>query len=109
MKKLYIDNMKHIKKFEELDFTQTIPITTTNFLTNYYSCDECDNIWYEVNKECNVCNSCESTEIEDLPEDEWYELAKIRMNPVDYSKLLKERDINSKTAVDLLSPKIVRN
>jgi len=70
--------MKHLKKFETFDFSQTIPVTTKNFLTNYYSCDECDGLWREINKECNVCKFCESNEIEELPEDEWYEIYKLR-------------------------------
>ena len=69
--------MKHLKKFETFDFSQTVPVTTKNFLTSYYSCDECDNIWKEFNKESKSCK-CGSTEIEELPEDEWYEIAEVR-------------------------------
>ena len=76
-KKNNYKQMKHIKKFETFDFSQTVPVTTKNFLTNYYSCDECDNLWKEFNKESKSCK-CGSTEIEELPEDEWYEIAEIR-------------------------------
>jgi hypothetical protein len=69
--------MKHLKKFETFDFSQTVPVTTKNFLTNYYSCDECDNLWKEFNKESKSCK-CGSTEIEELPEDEWCEIAEVR-------------------------------
>ena len=69
--------MKHLRKFETFDFSQTIPVTTKNSLTNYYSCDECDNLWKEFNKESKSCK-CGSTEIEELPEDEWYELSEVR-------------------------------
>ena len=68
--------MKHIKKFETFDFSQTIPVTTKNFLTNYYSCDECDSLWKELNKESEECKFCGSNEIEELSEGEWYEVSK---------------------------------
>lgn len=74
--------MKHLKKFEIFDFTQTIPVTTKEFLNNYYSCDECDYLWKESNKESKSCK-CGSTEIEELPKDEWYEIAKARGIDVD--------------------------
>lgn len=77
--------MRHIKKFEFFDFNQTLPITTKNYLTNFYCCDECDHMWQEL-QSCNICPECESTEIEDLPEDEWYEVAKSR-NPEEVESL----------------------
>ena len=67
--------MKHLKKFETFDFSQTVPVTTKNFLTSYYSCDECDNIWTE-NNEVDCCKFCDSDEIEELHEEEWKELSK---------------------------------
>ncbi len=94
--------MKHIKKFEDLDFSQSLPITTKNFLTNYYSCDECDNLWKEFNKESNCCNRCESFDIEDLPEDEWLELAKTRLNPKEFNDVYKKNIDDNKIGVDLL-------
>lgn len=93
--------MKHIKRFEGFDFSQTIPATTKNFLTNYYSCDECDGIWKEYNKQSDKCKFCDSDEIEELPEDEWYEISKLR-NPDESDILNKEKDSESGEFVDLL-------
>lgn len=97
--------MKHLKKFEDLDFSQTLPITTKNFLTNYYSCDECDSLWKEFNKESKACKSCGSDEIEDLPEDEWYEIAKSRMTPQEFVDFSKSKSEDESTGVDLLNLK----
>jgi len=90
--------MKHLRKFETFDFSQTIPVTTKNFLTSYYSCDECDNLWKEFNKESKSCK-CGSTEIEELPEDEWYEIAEVRGINTEDEKM------SDKEAVNLLNLK----
>lgn len=71
--------MQHIKKFETFDFSQTLPITTKNFLTNYYSCDECDGLWKSFNKEDSKCKFCESEEIEEMSEGDWNEIVNQRM------------------------------
>ena len=70
--------MRYIKKFEELDFSQTIPMTSKSTLTMYYSCDYCDYTWKEFNKQCDVCNNCKSTNVEELSKEEWYEVVKSR-------------------------------
>ena len=97
--------MKHLKKFEELDFSQTLPVTTKNFLTNYYSCDECDSLWKEFNNESKTCKSCGSDEIEDLPEEEWYEIAKERMSPKELKEIENSRNEEESSVVDLLNTK----
>ena len=67
--------MKHIQKFESFDLTQS-----ENNLQNEncYSCDECDNIW-KSEEECDSCKFCDSNEIEELHQDEWNELNKMRL------------------------------
>lgn len=94
--------MKHVKKFEDFDFSQSIPMTTKNFLTNYYSCDECDALWKEYNKQSGTCKVCNSDEVEELPEDEWYEIAKSRMNDKELKELENEKIADEETATDLI-------
>lgn len=96
--------MRHIKKFERFDFSQTIPATTKNFLTNYYSCDGCDGIWKEYNKQYNKCKFCDSDKIKELPEDEWYEISKLR-NPDESDNLDKEKNSEIGEFIDLLNSK----
>lgn len=95
--------MKHIKRFEGFDFSQTIPVTTKNFLTNYYSCDECDGIWKEYNKQSDKCKFCNSNEIEELPEDEWYEIVKTRLEPDEIEDLEYNRKVDNENFIDLLN------
>lgn len=98
--------MKYIKKYKMFDFRQTLPITTVNYLINYYSCDECDAIWKEYNKKmCDKCKYCDSEEIEELPENEWYEIAKIRLNPDEFKKLNNVRNKEADSLVDLVNLK----
>jgi hypothetical protein len=68
--------MKHIQKFEGFDLTQSEDNQNTNCC--HYSCDECDNIW-KSDEECDCCKFCDSNEIEELHEDEWNELNKMRL------------------------------
>jgi hypothetical protein len=84
--------MKYIKKYESFGYNQSIPFTTANFLINYYSCDECDGVWKEYNKSlCDKCKYCGSEEIEELPEDEWYKIAKTRLSKEEFDKLNNDR------------------
>lgn len=93
--------MKHIKKFETFDFNQSIPVTTKNFLTNFYSCDECNALWKEFNNTTDKCKFCDSDEIEELQEDEWYEIAKTRLDKDEIEDLESEKSIESEQNVDL--------
>lgn len=67
--------MKHLKKFERFDLNLSESINTN--ICNY-SCDECDNIWKDE-QDCKICKSCGSDEIEELHEEEWNELSKMRL------------------------------
>jgi len=67
--------MKHIKTFEGFDFSQTLPIAPKSELTTYYSCDDCDAMWEEFNKECEQCEKCNSKNIEELSPEEYKELS----------------------------------
>lgn len=97
--------MKYIKNYEAFDF-KTLPLTTANYLTNYYSCDECDAIWKEFNKKlCDKCRYCGSEEIEELPENEWYEIAKTRLKPDEIKELDNIRSKEADTLIDLVNLK----
>jgi hypothetical protein len=68
--------MKNLKKFENFDLTQ--PEENLQNYNCHYSCDECDNIW-KSEEECDCCKYCDSNEIEELHEEEWNELNKMRL------------------------------
>lgn len=97
--------MRHIKRYETFNFDQTIPVTTKNFLTNFYSCDDCDAIWKEFNNTADKCKFCDSDEIEELDEKEWYEISKNRVSEEENKELESERDIDSEEVVDLFNIK----
>lgn len=93
--------MKHIRKFEAFGSGVSLPVTSISSLTNYYSCDECNALWKSFNEECKECKFCDSTEIEDLTEDEWYELIKSRLEPDEVKELMDEREKENQEMVDL--------
>jgi hypothetical protein len=68
--------MKNLKKFENFDLTQ--PEENLQSSNCHYSCDECDSIW-KSDDECDCCKYCDSSEIEELHEEEWNELNKMRL------------------------------
>jgi hypothetical protein len=93
--------MKHIRKFESFDFDQTIPVTSKNVLTNYYSCDECNALWKELNETCDKCKFCDSDEIEDLSKDEYYDLQKSRLDEDEIEDMESERSKESDEFINL--------
>ena len=93
--------MKHIKKFESFDFDQTIPVTSRNVLTNYYSCDECNALWKEFNKTSEECKFCNCKEIEDLSEDEYYDLQRSRLDEDEIEGMESERSKDSDEFINL--------
>lgn len=97
--------MKYIKKFELFDNDNYIPSTSKNVLTNYYSCDDCDDLWSEFNNEPEICTNCGSSNIEELPEDEWYEVAKSRLSPAKLKKLESKRKKDKNQFVNLFNLK----
>jgi hypothetical protein len=89
--------MNRIKKWESFNFDQTLPVTTKNFLNSFYSCDECDSIWKEFNNTAERCVYCDSNEIEELEESEYYEIAKSKGD----IESLKSEQPDSEEVVDL--------
>lgn len=93
--------MKLIKTFDSFDFNQTIPTTSKDQLTMFYSCDDCDSLWKSFNKEYDSCKFCESSDIEEISPNEYYELSKIKLDEDGVRDLERERENDSNTFVDL--------
>jgi hypothetical protein len=96
---------KFVNEENVFDFSQTLPITTKNFLTNYYSCDECDGLWKVYNKQETKCKFCDSEEIEEMSEGDWYEVVNQRMGDEDDSDIDDERKSEEEEVIDLLNLK----
>lgn len=101
--------MKLIKTFDSFDFNQTIPATSKDQLTMFYSCDDCNALWKSFNKKCDTCKFCGSSEVEEVSPDEYYELVKLRLDDDEVEDLEKEREDDSNTFVDLTKLKSRRN
>lgn len=94
--------MKNIKKFEDFDFSQTLPVAPLEAVTEYYSCDECDALWKEVNEPfAKKCKYCGSSEVEDLSRDEWYESVKTRLDEDEIQDLEAEKKKEEESFLDL--------
>jgi hypothetical protein len=97
--------MRFIKKFETFDFSQTLPITSKDNLTLYYSCDDCNALYKSLNKADDNCRYCKSDSLEELSPDEWYDSVSDRLDEDEIDELQKERQGDENTFVDLLNLK----
>jgi len=77
--------MKHLENFNQdgipaigifkdnkpaIDFSA--PMATKSSLSQYYSCQDCNKMWQEVNKEFSYeCNACGSENIINMDEDDY--------------------------------------
>jgi hypothetical protein len=94
--------MKRIKKFETFDFSQTLPLASRSDLTLFYHCDDCNALWKVFNKEVKNCKFCNSLDIEELSEDEWYEAVGDRLDEEELEDLQSEREKDSEDFIDLV-------
>lgn len=97
--------MKYIKTFESFDFNQTLPITSEDELSNFYSCDDCDFLWRSFNTKESKCVECKSPNIEELSLEEWVEMVKPKLSDSDKGELDNIIDKSSKKYIDLFDIK----
>lgn len=92
--------MKHIKLFEELDFSQTYLTTTSSHLTNYYHCENCFELFKVFNEKANSCPECGSRELDILDIDSYYKNLKTRFDD-SHEEIDGERSDDENTYHDL--------
>ena len=92
--------MKHIKTFEELDFSQSSWMTTSDFLNMYYHCDNCDSLFKTFNKEIEKCPKCNCPKPDILSEDDYYKMIKPRLTEDDLKSSEEERAEDRETIID---------
>lgn len=74
-----------------IDFSS--PFATKSSLSQYYSCGDCNALWQEVNKEFNYeCKFCDSENIKNVEEDEYFDMVKGRLEPDEVADLESEQD-----------------
>ena len=96
--------MEYLKKFEDFNFSQTIPVASENDITNFYSCDDCDSIWRVYNSPIEIkCKFCSSENIEELSKEEWLELNQ-KLDPDEFEELKKEMSDKDLVKINLNNP-----
>ncbi len=101
MKNFVYTNMKYVKTFETFDFSQTLPSTSKNFLNNYYHCDGCNALFKSFNTDESICKFCDSEEIEELSEDEYYSAVGERLDDDEKEDLRQDREREESTFINL--------
>jgi hypothetical protein len=97
--------MNKMKRFEEFDFNQTLPIASKEDLTLFYSCDECSGLWKEFNIQSKICRFCDSDEIEELSPDEYYYMVRSRLEKDEIEDLDIDRKRDTESFVDIYNIK----
>lgn len=92
--------MRYIKTYETFDFSQTLPVASKSDLTLYYHCDDCDALWKQL-REASKCKFCNSSSIEELSSDEWYETVGERLDDEEIEDLEIERGNEEDDFMDL--------
>lgn len=93
--------MKWIKKFETFDFSQTLPVASVADLSMYYHCDDCNALWKSLNTEMSNCKFCNSSAIEELSKNEWYEAVGDRLDDEEVEDMESERAKEEDDFLDL--------
>ena len=93
--------MKYIKAYEMFDFSQTLPTTSQDVLTSYYHCDGCNALYKSVNSNEDDCKFCNSRELEELSEDEYYDTIGERLDDDEKEDLEEERQKDKDKFLDL--------
>lgn len=93
--------MKHIRKFEELNFSQTTSLTSVSDLTNYYRCEGCDRLFRKFNERLERCTFCSSEELEKMDVDSWFDLVEKRLDEdeIEYNNEIRNKEKD--TLVDI--------
>jgi len=84
--------MEHLKKFETFDFSKTLPIASKSDLTMYYNCESCNAIWESFNEKCDCCRFCDNDNIQELDEDDYYDMVESRLEDDEVQDLRSERE-----------------
>ena len=93
--------MKYIKAYEMFDFNQSLPTTSQDVLTSYYHCDGCNALYKSVNSTEDDCKFCNSRELEELSEDEYYDTIGERLDDDEKEDLEEVRQKEKNKFVDL--------
>ena len=83
------------------DFNQTLPTTSQDVLTSYYHCDGCNALYKSVNSTEDDCKFCNSRELEELSEDEYYDTIGERLDDDEKEDLEEERQKDKDKFLDL--------
>mgnify|MGYP000951915410 FL=1 len=94
--------MRLVKKFEEFDFSRTIPAISVENLTFFYNCDDCNALWKNFNEQSKKCKYCSSDKSK-LEADEWYDQVKLRLDEDEIEELELQREEDATNLVDLLT------
>lgn len=97
------EESKHLKKFEELNFNNTLFSTSVNNLTNYYNCKECGQLFKEFNNQVKECTNCHSNNLIMIDIDMFYQKLKDKLGEEYHDKIQKVKSQEENEVADMTS------
>jgi hypothetical protein len=93
--------MKHLKSYNLFE-SITLPTTSKDDLTNYYTCYKCKSIFNTFNKEANICPYCGQNDPVSISDFEYMAIAKNTLSPEEYKKEMNSKKKRESEYVDLI-------
>lgn len=96
-----------LKKFKEFvnedmwDQNGYFPMTSKSALALYYFCENCKNPILSINKKLNNCLLCDSNNITEIDEQDFYSILKTKVSPKGWNEILRKKEESEFDMIDL--------
>lgn len=80
-----------------------MPVTSKNYLNNYYNCPDCNALYKLFNERTERCKYCGSDKIKLISEDQYYNEVVKKLEPDEIENSKKEREKESDMKMDLMN------
>ena len=83
--------------------TEYLPMTTSDVLTTYYHCPDCNALYNLFNEESHRCKYCGSNNVELIPKEEYYKLVRPRLEDDEWEEEMIIKKQKEEEMVDLIN------
>lgn len=97
--------MKNLLNYKSFEAHQmgNLNVSSREDLTNYYRCNDCNNVYRVFNNSHDVCQHCKSTNLEQISDFDYMAELKTRLSPEEFGKELANKNKRENDFIDLVS------